>query len=354
VLALAAPLVVSLLAPGFSGADRGEAVRLVRIVMLALPLCPLAAITSAALQSRGRVALTAVGTLIFNAVLIAAIVALLARSGVVALAWAVVAAAALRFASQLIACARGGMFAGGMTRLVRLTRLRGDLPGRYLMALGAIGLTVAIPVIARAMASGDVGSMAAFTYAFKLVELPRGLIVAVLTMVLFPRLSRLFDEGRAGEGERLIARGTNLILLFTLPVAICFAACAGPVVSLLFERGAVGAGEAARIAMLARVAFVSLPALGLVTIAMNVFHAHRHTRFPLLATLAVAAVHVAVSAAVVRPWGDVGLMVTVSAVCWLHCLLLCGGLWWRYRISIFGGMVMRKSVRLEAGKVTQP
>jgi putative peptidoglycan lipid II flippase len=335
-LAVGGRYLVMLLAPGFAGAQLDAAAALLRTVLIAFPCCTLAAVTAAALQARGCVAVVSLGTLLLNAVLIAAIVALLAPGSVGVLGWAIVAAAGVRLISQLVACWCAGLWVGGWRGALRLRRLDRGLVIRYTLALSAIGLTVFAPLVSRAFASLFEGGVATFNYAYKLVELPRGLLAAALTMVLFPRISQLFAGRRAKQAKRLVGEVTRLIILLSVPLAIGLWAGARPIVSLLFERGQIGPGEVERIATLARIAFVALPALVLVLLAMSVYHAQNNTRFPFLVSLAMTIVHLALSAALLAAWGEVGLMVAIVAVAWLHWLMLAVGLRYSYGISILG------------------
>ncbi|MCH8042457.1 MAG: hypothetical protein IID44_01950 [Planctomycetes bacterium] len=335
-LAAGGRYLVMMLAPGFSGAQLAAATALLRTVLIAFPCCTLAAVTSAALQARGRVAVVSLGTLLLNAVLIAAIVALLAPGSVGILGWAVVAATSVRLVSQWAACWHAGLLRGGWQGALRLRRLDRGLVVRYALALSAIGLTVFAPLISRAFASTIDGGIATFNYAFKLVELPRGLLAAALTMVLFPRISQLFSSRKAEQAGRLVGEVTRLVIVLSVPLAIGLCLGARPIVSLLFERGQIGPSEVERIAALARIAFAALPALVLVVLAMSVFHAQNNTRFPFVVSLAMTGLHVALSAALLAIWGEAGLMAAIVAVAWLHWLILAVGLRRSYGISMLG------------------
>ncbi|MCH8922783.1 MAG: oligosaccharide flippase family protein [Planctomycetes bacterium] len=323
-------------APGFEGQQLQRATAIVRVVLIAFPCCTLAAVTTAALQASGRVATASLGTFLFNGVLIVAIVAMLMPGRVEFLGWAVVAAASTRLLSQLAACWHAGLFSEGWQGGLRLTRLNRSLAIRYALALTAISLTMFAPLISRALASLLEGGIATFNYALKLVELPRGLLTTVLTMVFFPRISQLFTSRRSQQAKKTVEKVTRLAILVTLPLAVGLIAGAHPIVSLLFERGQIGPAEVERIAALARIAFAALPALVLVLLAMSVFHAQSNTRFPFVVSLLMTVAHLAVSAALFFAWGEKGLMAALVVVTWLHWLVLAVSLRRRYGISMLG------------------
>ena len=274
------------------------------------------------------------GTLIFNGTIIVAILTCLVPERLDVVGWAVVAAAFVRLLSQIAVGVREQAFAGAFENVWKLSHLNRNLVARYVEALTAIGLTICIPVIARAFASREPGQMAAVTYALKLVEVPTGLCGAVLAMVVFPRLSQQLSGSDWTDAQRLITRVTKLLLLLTVPTVICFFFAAGPVVSLLFERGELGAQAVAQIADLSRIAMWAIPATVVSTRAMSVFHARRDTRFPCWVGVAMTGLQLAVSPWLAHNFGTRGTMVAVALIGWLQCLCLGGGLAVRHRLSL--------------------
>lgn len=322
-LALFAPRLVALMAPGFEGPVFADAVRLTRIALLAFPLCPLAAVVSAALQARQVVRMTSLGTVIFNAATIAAIIGCYAPGNVDAVSWGVVAAAAARLVGLLFDIRRADLHRVGFGVFARSARFRFDVLRRYGSALAATGLTVAVPAVSLAFASASAGGVATVNYAIKLVELPKGVAIALLTMVVFPRISALFASGDEARGRGLLGRGARLVLLATLPLVCCFAGGGEPFVRLIFGHGRLDDEQLRQLTLLAQLGYVSLPAVGLVTLAMSVFYARQNTRIPLLASVAATAAHLGLSWLAMDRWGLPGLLAALAASSWLHC----GALW---------------------------
>lgn len=337
-LGLFGGLLVQALAPGFRGIEAERALRLVRITLVAFPFCPLAAVTTAALQAKGKVAIPAFGTLIFNASVILAIILFLQAGHLVVIAGAVIVGTAARLLTQVVGCQRAGFFRDVGRGIASLASVNGKLVLRYVHTLTAIGLTVLIPVISRRFASEFEGGIAGFTYAYKLVELPMGFFSAVVMMVYFPRVSELYNGGRPRDAEVLVRRLAKWVLVGTLPLIVCLIGTARAVVSLLFQRGSIDADSVDRIATLAQLAFAALPALFLVQLLMAVFQARRKTSLPFAISIGVGVTHYVLSAFVAERWREPGLMIAVVAVSWLYCATLAAGLFYRHGVSLWAGL----------------
>ncbi|HCO26721.1 MAG TPA: hypothetical protein DIT97_28290, partial [Gimesia maris] len=181
-----------LLASGFTPDQIKETGKLISIVLIAFPISAVTAVTSAVLQGHHKPVIPAYGNLFFNLVLIMVIFLWVTPGHIEILAWAVVAASAFRLLTQLICCYFVTDLKGAFQSFFRLSSLNRQLMVKYFQALTAIGLVVAFPVVSRSFASMYEGGISLFEYSQKLVELPRGLIGAVISMVIFPRLSQIF------------------------------------------------------------------------------------------------------------------------------------------------------------------
>lgn len=332
-LSLLAPAVVRLLAPGFSDESFPQAVGLLQIVVLAFPLCTTAAVFSAALQSQDRVGTVAFGTLVFNSVVILGI--LIAPSSLEWVSWFVTAAAGMRLAALGIDSVWSGLFVGAAKGFFRFGRVGLALGRRYLEALAATGLMIALPVISSAMASQFEGGLSGLNYATKLVEFPKGILLSILTMVFFPKISQVYSRNAQAEGTKLVGSVVRILLLLTIPAVICFLGCARFLVEMAFGWGRLSPEQLEGITTLTQLGALSLPAISIVTLGLNVFHARGETRFPFRVSLAMVAFHAAGSSVAVGNWGLPGLALALVATTWLHALVLCAGLSVHYQLRIW-------------------
>ncbi|WP_298858841.1 lipid II flippase MurJ [uncultured Gimesia sp.] len=341
ILAVYSSWFTQLLASGFTSLQISEASRLIMIVLLAFPISAVTAVTAAALQGHHKPNVPAYGNLFFNVILLCAIFFWVTPESIEVVAWAVVVAVSFRLLTQLVSCYATGAFVGGFRSLTRFNTLNRKLLVKYFQALAAIGVVVAFPVVSRSFASAFEGGISLFEYAQKLVELPRGLFGAVLAMVIFPRLSRDFSEGNMKEGTNLISQSAGLILLISIPATVAIYGCAEPVVSLLFERGKFSATDAANTAQLLQIAILSMPALILSILTMNVFYAKHETIIPFKLSLVSLLVLVLLSIMLRNSMGVSGVMLAFVISSWFHFMSLTMALQLKLKVSVIEGVKIK-------------
>jgi putative peptidoglycan lipid II flippase len=325
---LAMPWLVRALATGFEpGSERYLlAVELSRLTFPYLMLISLAALLSGVLNGIGRFAAAAFAPILLNLALVASIgLAVATRSSAAhALAWGVLAAGFLQLGTLAMVAARTGWRLrprwprGGAdrARLARLWCL--VLPG----ALGA-GVYQLNLVIDTWFASHlPTGAVSYLFYADRLVQLPLGLIGVALGTALLPLLARQLRGGRDEAARHNFDRALELALLLSLPAAVGLGTLAGPIVTVLFERGAFdrAAGEATAAALTAFA--LGLPAYVLIKVLATGFFAREDTKTPVLVAALCLLANVGVILATIGTWGHVGIALATSTASWLNAGLL--------------------------------
>ena len=340
-VALAGPLVVELLAPGFAGADVPLAARLLRASVIAVPFTAAAAVSTAFLNAHGRFATAAFGTLLFNGVVIGAILGWTRPEELLPLALGVAVASAARWGTQL---ADAGTFPRppGEEPAARGWTVSRGLVARYLQALGALGFAILVPVVGRALASlHDPGSVAVFNYATRLVELPMGIAVGVLSVVLLPRFSELFVAGKEAEALELARQGCWLVWAMALPLCLSMAWFSVPLVALLFGHGALGAEDARRIGELAAWAMLALPAMGQGVLLFSALSARGDTRRPFAWGAAIFLAYGILAWQGQRRWGLAGLVGAGVVLHWATAAAYAGILSRRHGFPVLSGGLAR-------------
>ncbi|QDT98483.1 murein biosynthesis integral membrane protein MurJ [Gimesia aquarii] len=346
VLAICSPWFTQLLASGFTPSQIDEASKLILIVLFAFPICAVTAVTAAALQGHHKPLIPAFGNLFFNVILLVAIFFWVTPESISVVAWAVVLAVSFRLLTQIISCFVAGTFHGGFRSLMQFSTLSRSLFLKYFHALTAIGVVVAFPVVSRSFASAFEGGISLFEYALKLVELPRGLLGAALTMVIFPRLSRIFSERDSAEAAKLISQVAGLIVLVTIPVTVAVYGCAEPVVSLLFKRGLFTAEDVANTAKLLQIAIIAMPALILSILTMNVFYARHETLVPFKISIILLSCLILLSLVLRDSMGVSGVMLAFVITSWIHFLALTISLHVKLNVSVIDGVKLKHCTAL--------
>jgi putative peptidoglycan lipid II flippase len=122
-------------------------------------------------------------------------------------------------------------------------------------------------------ASGIVGAAAGLGYANLLVQTPLGLLSNALLVPLLPVYARLTAPQDRPELVGRIRQGLMLSNASMLPLGALMVALAGPIVALVYERGAFDAGAAALVGGLLIAYGVGMPAYLARDVLVRVFYA---------------------------------------------------------------------------------
>jgi putative peptidoglycan lipid II flippase len=245
VMALAASSVVTVLAPGFKGAQADLAASLTRIVLIATVLISGTNLLAAAAEAHRRFFWSAMQGVPFNLIMIVAAVVFGPRYGVYALAVGFVVGSGARLLCQLVPIRAIGL------------RLRASLdvkdPGFRSIAklipplLIGSALGNANTMVDRAVGSmvGE-GTISALSYAWRIISLGQTLLVASLLTALYPAFGAAAGSRDLQEMRRLVGRGLSTVATVLMPVWGFLMVCS--LVALVFEHGSFSPSDTQRTA----------------------------------------------------------------------------------------------------------
>jgi putative peptidoglycan lipid II flippase len=163
-------------------------------------------------------------------------------------------------------------------------------------------------------------------YAERIYQLPLGVVGIAIGIVLLPELSRRLRAGKEDLAMRSQNRALEFAALLTVPAAAALFVAAGPIVQVLFERGAFTQAAVAPTAWaLAAFAF-GLPAFVAIKVFSPGFFAREDTRTPMNYAIIGVAVNIAGSLALYLPLGHVGIAIATTLSGWVNAGLLAGTL----------------------------
>ncbi len=290
---LAAPLLVDVFTPGFSGERRDLTVRLVRILFPGTGLLVLSAFCLGILNSHRRFFLPYAAPVLWNGAIIAALALAGARTDAAGIAvwaaWGAVAGSLLQLAVQLPRVAKlvGSLRPSLDTRSEHVrTIFRNFLP-----SVGSRGVTQVSSWVDQVIASFlPAGAVAMLGYAQTLYTLPISLFGMSVSSAELPELSSGLDPAKLRE--RLDA-ALRRVAFLVVPSAVAFALLGDRVVALVFQTGAFGAEDVRIVWTVLAGSAVGLLAMTLGRLYASAFWALHDTRTP----LRFALVRVALSAA---------------------------------------------------------
>lgn len=152
-------------------------------------------------------------------------------------------------------------------------------------AAGAAGTLQLNVLISRHFASAGTSWLSWFSMAYRLAQLPAGLIGVALSHAGLPSLTRASGSGDPEGFARVLTRVGQLVLLLGLASTAGLIAVAEPLVALIYQRGAFTAADAAQVAAMLSVFALGLPAFGTTKILTDAFFALGSTRPPLLVAI---------------------------------------------------------------------
>jgi putative peptidoglycan lipid II flippase len=261
--------ITGLIAPGFPTETCEQAASLLALVAFYIPLAATAAVLFGALNARDHFLMPALGPLAFNVAMIAA-VGFARPESVRALAYGVLAGGALQLALQMAVLVRAGPYR--LRAVVERHHGLAEILALLVPLTFSLGVTQVQILAERVLASGlPAGVITSMNLVQKLVNLPLGLVGMAVAAPLLPALARARLAGDAPAFARSLARGLVAVVALITPLAVACLVASGPIVRVLFQRGAFGADRAADAAtMLWHYAF-GLPAVSVAYLLTGAF-----------------------------------------------------------------------------------
>ena len=322
---IAAPLFILVFAPGFTHDDSQWALAadLLRITFPYLLFISITALFGSLLNTYGRFAIPALTPALLNVALIAAAVVLAPRleQPVMALAIGVFIGGVLQFLVQFAAVRKLGVlgrlrinFAHAGVR--KILTLMG--PAIFGVSVAQINLMIDT-MIASLLTTGSISWL---YYSDRLVEFPLGVFGIALATVVLPSLSRHHVDGDPRGFSATLDWALRLVVIISLPAACGLAFLAEPMLSTLFQYGALNEHD---VVMAGRslVAYASgLTAFILVKILAPGFYARQDTRTPVKIGVIAMCANIVLNLVFVFPLAHAGLALATAIAAYINALLL--------------------------------
>jgi putative peptidoglycan lipid II flippase len=346
VVMIATPLIVSLIAPGFTS-DAGKfdlTVELFRVMFPYLICMSLTAMISGVLNAHRRFFVAALAPTLLNVITIAALVfAVFAGLDGVAvgrlLSWSVMIAGVAQLLMVVVAARRIGF-------TVRLTRPRLTPGVKRLLWIAAPaaatgGITQINLFIGQIIASTKDGAIAVLQYADRVYQLPLGVVGIAIGVVLLPELARALKAEHFREATHTQNRALEFALFLTLPAATAITIVAVAIVRVLYERGAFSPETTAVTANTLAVFGLGLPAFVMIKVFTPGYFAREDTRTPMMFAGVAVAVNVALALTLFPLINEVGIATAEAAAGWVNASLLLFTLRRRGHFAVDGMLLSR-------------
>lgn len=287
---VAAPLVLSIFAPGWLADDRPEfalSTDMLRITFPYIFFISLTALAGGILNTFERFLVPALTPILLNLSLIAAALLLSARMQVpvMALAWGVLAAGVAQLLLQVPALWRLGLMPrprwgwkhSGVRRILKLM-----IPTLFGSSVAQVNLLFD-SIIATFLMTGSVSWL---YYSDRLLEFPLGVFGVALATVILPSLSHKHAKASSAEFSATLDWALRLAIIITVPAAVGLTILSEPILITLFQYDAFKP-EDVHMSSLSLMAYaVGLPAFIAVKVLAPGYYARQDTKTPVKIAIA--------------------------------------------------------------------
>lgn len=236
VLMVITPFIVPVMFPGFTSAEAAEVAQLSRLLLLSPLLLGLSALFASVVQSRGYFFSTAIAPVIYNVGIIAGIVMLAPRFGLLGVVSGVLIGAALHMFGQLIPMIHTG-FSVSLGR-IRWLDIR-ELITKSAPRSAAISIQGAIAILMTSLASlFGAGAIAVYQLSFNLATVPLSIIGLSYSTAAFPLLSRFAAEKKYTEFMQICGQVVRQVMLWSILAAVLMIVLRAHIVRAVLGAGA--------------------------------------------------------------------------------------------------------------------
>ena len=333
----AAPLILSVFAPGWLADDRPEfnlSAGMLRITFPYIMLISLTALAGGILNTFERFLVPALTPILLNLSLIASALLLAGHLEVpvTALAWGVLAAGFAQLLIQIPALIHLGLMPrprwgwrhSGVRRIIKLM-----IPTLFGSSVAQVNLLVD-SIIATFLVTGSVSWL---YYSDRLLEFPLGVLGIALATVILPNLSQKHAKASTTEFSATLDWALRLAVIITVPAAVGLIILAGPILITLFQYDAFQP-EDVRMSAYSLVAYsAGLPAFIAVKVLAPGYYARQDTKTPVKIAIAAMVTNMGLNLLFVGlllqngfEGPHAGLALASSVAAYLNALLLFRGL----------------------------
>ncbi|MBF0532006.1 MAG: murein biosynthesis integral membrane protein MurJ [Candidatus Omnitrophica bacterium] len=324
-----APWVVRIMAPGFYAAPAQYAmtVSLTRVIFPYLVLIGLTAYSMGVLYTFRSFAAPAYSPCLFNiALIITTVIAFWwpREQGVYWLAFGILLGGFMQLAWQTAALKRCGIrhewprkFAHpGMTKISRLIMPR-------MLGNGVYQLSVFVDTFCASLASiVGPGGISAIYFANRLLQLPMGLFGVSLASAVLPSFSALAAQKDMTGFKRTLVFALENIFFVMCPMMVLFLLFAGPMIRLMFQRGAFDTYSTAITASALAFYSLGLFGFGTVKILVSAFYSLQDTKTPVKIAGLCLLLSAALNALLIVPFGISGIALSSAVTGTINAVLL--------------------------------
>ncbi len=340
---LLSPLIVRLIAPGFS-ATPGKLALTVTLTRMMFPyifFIGLVALFMGILNVLGHFAAPALAPVFLNIAMIGSvfIIAPFMSDPIFGLAIGVIIGGILQLLLQVPFLIRNGFFFWTTASFYHpgLKKI-GTLMLPTILGAAVYQINILVGTLLASLLPQ--GSVSYLYYADRLVQFPLGIFAIAIATAVLPTLSRQAAAKDMDMLNETFAYAIRLVLFITIPAMIGLIVLREPIVALLFKRGAFDAETTRQTAVALLYYCFGLWAFAAVRVVVSTFYALQDTRTPVRIAIISIAANIILSIILMKPLVHGGLALATSLSSMLNLVLLICVLKQRLGVSDWHSIVI--------------
>lgn len=321
--------VIHIFAPGFTPEKKELAVKLLQVSFPAVLFLSMTNLTAITLNSQKRFLLPASGDVVFRAVTLLFLILLYPKYGITGAGIGMVIGAAGKLLVHLLA----------LWRRVSLKRVRAATAYyrevwrlTWPLLLGMLVSQANLLTDNMFASYMKNGTIAALSYAKKIVEMPVVVFPYVLSIVVFPYFSQFAIEKDTARLTKLFYDTMGWIIFLFLPLSVLFFVFPGQLTGILLQRGAFNEASTSLTAQPLAIYSLGMLSFAIETILVLVFFSFSDTKTPVLTGIICVAINILVTIVLIPSVGYLAIAWALVISKTLKILVL--------------GYLLRKKIRL--------
>ncbi len=295
---------IHLLAPGLTAEKSLLAAKMIRLAFPACIFLSLSALINSALNALKEFALPAASELLFKVMVVLILVLVGRYWGIYAIIAGIMAGALAKLLFQLYILFKKYPF---QKPVGKRRYLKETWKLSWLLMIG-VGFSQVCSLADNRFASFlPEGSIAALSYAKKMVELPVLVFPYILSTVLFPYFSELVIGKRQQELNNLFSKHLTSILLVFLPLSGFFLIFSHELIELFFKRGAFNEFSTALTGEALAYYSVGMIFFAIEAILVVFYFSNGDTKTPIITGIGCVVLHIVLSYLLTRSMGYLGI-----------------------------------------------
>lgn len=293
VAAIFARPIILTVAPGFAGqqAQADLATQLMRLVLIQTLIFSASTVVTGTLQAHQHFFLPALSPLFYTVGRIFGAVVLAPSFGIFGLAYGgLIGAVGHLLIKVPWLIYRRARWVPVLTHpeLSRLLKLMGP----RMLGMGVTYVGFVLPTYIGSHLAG--GSITAYEFGWKLMQLPETVLGTAMGIVVFPTLAGMAATGDREGLRKTFSWALRLILAFSIPAAVGMLLLGRPLIMLIFQGGAFDAAATERVYRALQFFSIGLVTHSALEVVARLFYAQRDMWTPLVAAVAGLAVNATV------------------------------------------------------------